>query len=430
MEALDASCDPKNQKRKAWLTPALLTVLAAAAAGFWWTDKQRNAEPGLPPILSRSHPAEPPPPAPKIDAPVITAPRLLLPSTEDDTREQALAMAAATHAQEAQETAAAAHAEKFAPTLWVAAEDKRKIGQAAIEFNIYDKAQLALEDSVTLYARAQQAAVKEALRQTQQREAEKAERQSERRAALLEELRTVQSAMGEAELVRTEAPDVWREIQKDLHQGNELVQQEKFDEASGSLKNVLIRLESVMLFLRSRPHEPKPRSTPPPKVAAAAPTLSVRLVPPEGFRGAAQFELLVNGKSLGDVTLPHGPITLIPGPHNFQLRNHDRLADSDVGVVKLGPGDTEIVDVPVAWRPSVVVFKVEPSEAAITIKRPGQAAISVNDLRQIIEADVEYNVEADAPGYRTVTQSLRVQRGETRTVSLSLSKNPKILVRP
>ena len=436
MTALERSCGMHKTSRLpgmiAFITVALFAILSI---GIWWfnNDQDPLVVSTPPPVTITS--GDIPPIATEQEVAPPLEPKSALPETipkKVDPAIKASALAAQEKVRSARELAIASQVTEYAPKAWQAAEEKRGMGDAAVRFKMYAEATAPFSESLQLYASAQKEAEAEAARRSQQREDELTTWRNEQRTMLITELRKVQQAMSSADNVRNEAPDVWNEITKDLRQSSALVQKEKFQEAYGSLKNVLIRLESVQLYLQSQARKPPPAVAILKPADAPAPfgIATIHATPPAGFTGATTFELLQNGKSMGTVDLPYGPITLPAGPHNFQLRGHPSLADSEVRLLNLKPGTDQALEVPVTWRPSSIEIDVVPSDAHLAIARGDERPAEIEGLHHPVMANETYTLTATAPGYRNATQRILVKPGNTRTIHLTLRKNPKIMVRP
>ena len=430
--ALENSCLTVNKNTYIW--PFVFLILVVGATWLWRGQQVKRpvSTPDSPQIIHANYPI---PPKTNPDSQAQATGKLEASSKRPsslgtaDLTAAADAMAADALAEEARDIAKAANAETFSLNTWKAAENKRMEGKAGIKFKVYDQAIPALREAIYLYAQAQINSDIEAKRQADIYEQELAEQRQSRHQALTKQLREVQRTVNTASTIRNEVPEVWREIQQDLGTSNRLAQDQKFEEASARLRNVLIRLKSARLSIRN----PEAKSNAPriADASSSAPsTATIRVTAPDNFTGDTRFEILHNGKSLGEVNLPHGPIKLDPGMHNFQIRGHDRLADSEARLINLKSGAKEVFDLSVPWRPAILKCSVNPTDAVIRIASEEKSARTIKQRRIEIKPGIAYTITASAAGFRTTSQTVKVEPGTTTPITLNLDKNPKISARP
>lgn len=172
-----------------------------------------------------------------------------------------------------------------------------------------------------------------------------------------------------------------------------------------------------------RPPPADPTSSPTPAVVAAAPRqIAVNVIP-------KNVEVVLDGKSLG-AWLPGAPIEVPPGAHTVEFRSPYCLPSHPVSI---GPDDTRVPEVRLAWRPASLTVHATPPDADVVLELHGkkQALRRVEQLPIPIPAGsaVPYEhvrITVSADGYRDqVIDDLRLTAGELTEREIALAPSTR-----
>lgn len=361
-------------------------------------------------------PQEPPPAAP-IEPPANPGPAREAMSAAMAEREAAASEDAATHASED----------------WSDGEEKLAAANTAMALEAWDMAEAHFKTAVLRFSQARHNTARVVKTMQDKAELKEEQQRTEKRVALTKASDALQQITVKYSLLsdtrKNLAPKLVETTLAELDTASTFLAREEPAAVMDIVQRAELRFQSIGSLEVPDPAPAVITTPPPPKPVEPKQVANLRLNVdlPSGYEGPLRFNLLHNGTDIGPRDFPLELEGLAPGPHQFALKNHPRLETDPLRrTLEVGSFNDAFI---LRYKPATLRLLALPEKAVVIITTAGKAQKLSGSSTQLTSG-VSHDISITAPNHKPWKRALTFEPGETRPLTVSMVKLPRIAIRP